>query len=76
MPTSLTAALLAAVPCSPRRVRRFIVGLTIEVLVLAEQHRVVARIAVRSRPAASCAFEGSTMRRPGVCAKIETPDWL
>jgi hypothetical protein len=34
------------------------------------------RMAVRSSPAASCAFDGSTMRMPGVCAKIATPDWL
>ena len=34
------------------------------------------RMAVRSRPAASCAFDGNTIRIPGVCAKIATPDWL
>ena len=34
------------------------------------------RIAVRSRPAASCAFDGKAMRMPGQCAKMLSPDWL
>jgi hypothetical protein len=34
------------------------------------------RIEVLSRPAASDALLGKTMRMPGQCAKIDTPDWL
>ena len=34
------------------------------------------RIAVRSNPAASAAFEGNAMRIPGQCAKMLSPDWL
>ena len=40
------------------------------------QAREIGIRAVRSKPAASTAFDGKTIRRPGQCAKMLSPDWL
>jgi hypothetical protein len=57
--------------------RRAVVRLAVEALVFQKQHRVVERIAVRSRPQArSSAFEGITTRSPGMWVNSTSPHWL
>jgi len=47
--------------------------LAVEVFMLEEQDRSSQRMAVRKSPATSRAVEGITTRRPGQCAKIDSP---